>query len=221
MNPPPVVPYSPEHHTDTNAQSPTDSLSQPDVHHSTHAEPQQPSHTHPRVPVNPDPWYQPNPHYPSPTDPRYPRYSERINHPDGRYSIYTTQPRPVYPDGRYLVTSYRRPPPPVPQTPVHHHASGPGVRKTTFKCLPHKLQFNSIPPTYQDLESSLWCFHSSTWSLWTAPRRASWKASAGQTSCASPRLRLSVWRVHSGPSFLQDYKISRASCAGQTGTVCQ
>lgn len=88
--------------------------------HATQTNPQNPDSRH-----HPDSQYQPDARYPSQTDPRFPSYTERLDHPDGRYSVHTVQERPA-------VTPQRRPPPPVPQTPVHHHASGPGVREATL-----------------------------------------------------------------------------------------
>lgn len=135
VEPPPVVPYSPDHHSHIDFQSPPDShsQSQPDGHHPTHTEPRYPSNPDPRYTTHPDPRYQPDPRYPAQTDPRFPSYTERQNQPDGRYSVHTTQDRPAHPDSRYAVTPQRRPPPPVPHIPVHHHASGPGVREATLK----------------------------------------------------------------------------------------
>uniref|UniRef100_A0A8C2Z600 Collagenase NC10/endostatin domain-containing protein n=2 Tax=Cyclopterus lumpus TaxID=8103 RepID=A0A8C2Z600_CYCLU len=51
----------------------------------------------------------------------------RINHPDGRFPGNPAQERPAYPETRHPVTPQRRPPPHVPQSPVHHHTSGPGL----------------------------------------------------------------------------------------------
>lgn len=64
----------------------------------------------------PDTPYQTDLVYPQPSNPRYPSYSDRLNQPDGRYL-----------DPRYTVTRPQRPPPPVPQGPVHRHASGPAL----------------------------------------------------------------------------------------------
>lgn len=120
VEPPPVVPYPPDRHSKT-ASSATQGFHQP-----THPNPHDPSGPYHRHTTNPDPQYQPDPRYPAPTDPRFPSYSERLNQPDGRYSVHTTQQRPTYPDTRYPVSTPRRPP--VPQTPPHRHSSGPGVR---------------------------------------------------------------------------------------------
>lgn len=142
------VSYYSDHQSNTgtsvhSSQNSPDSLApQPDPHHSTQTHPQNPdatypTHSDPRY--HPDSQYQPDPRYPSPTDPRFPSYTERLNYPDGRYPV---QEPPVYPDGRYAVTPQRRPPPPVLQTPVHHHTSGPGVRESTNFSL-SKLQLLS------------------------------------------------------------------------------
>lgn len=124
VEPPPVVLYSPDSNTDT---SQPESPVQPDPHPPIHHKPQDP---YSQQPTDPDPHNHPDPRYPAPTDPRYPSYTERINRPDGRYSGHTTQERPTYPYHRYPVTTPRRPP--VPETPVHRHTSGPGVRCSCF-----------------------------------------------------------------------------------------
>lgn len=138
VEPPPVVPYSPNHqsNTDTFAHNSQrqpevhpDSGHRPDLNHPTHPGPRYPSNPDSQYPThpNPDARYQPDPQYPAPKDPRFPSYSDRLNQPDSRYSVYTTQERPAYPDTRNAVTPQRRPPPPLPQSPVHHHTSGPAV----------------------------------------------------------------------------------------------
>lgn len=166
MEPPPVVPYSPDHrsNTDTSAHDPQrppespvhpDSWHRPDPHQPTEPKPQNPSIPYHRHPTHPDPRYQPDPRYPAPTDPRFPSYTERLNQPDGRYSIHTTQDRPAYPNPRYTVTPPRRRP--VPENPVHHHTSGPGVRDATFK---HSHLCSSF---YCEIKSYYWArFRSST-----------------------------------------------------------
>lgn len=111
MEPPPVVFYSP----DSTSTSQPESPAQPDPH-SQH-------------PTHPDRRHHPDPRYPAPTDPRYPSYAERESQPDGRYSIHTTQDRPTYPHHHPFTTPRR---PPVPEIPLHRHASGPAVRRSTF-----------------------------------------------------------------------------------------
>ncbi|MED6291793.1 hypothetical protein CHARACLAT_027289 [Characodon lateralis] len=64
----------------------------------------------------PDTQYQTDLLYPQPSNPRYPSYTDRFNQPDGRYL-----------DPRYPVTRPRRPPPSVPQVPIHRHTSGPAL----------------------------------------------------------------------------------------------
>lgn len=113
VEPPPVVSYSPDHHSNIHPLLPA----QPDHHHPFQPDPRYyPNFHHPS---------QPDPHYPAPTDPRFPSYTDRINQPDGRY----TQDRTYYPDSRYPVTPQRPPyrPTSAAQGPVHHHTSGPGL----------------------------------------------------------------------------------------------
>lgn len=141
VEPPPVILYSPEHRSNvsTHESQPASPVQpephQPNLYQPTHPKPEEP---YPRQPTNPDPRYQPNPRYPVPTDPRYPSYTERLNQPDGRYSIHTTQERPTYPYSRYPVTTPRRPP--VPEIPVHRHTSGPGVRQIRSLNTPLSVQ---------------------------------------------------------------------------------
>lgn len=198
VEPPPVVLYS----TDSNTPQP-ESPVQPDPHPPIHHKPQDP---HSQQPTHPDPHYHPDPRYPAPTDPRYPSYTERINRPDGRYSSHTTQERPTYPYHRYPVTTPRRPP--VPETPVHRHASGPGVRRSCFCsmfCCSRELM-------------TLHYSHSFTWLPWTPLRPELCGGSVVLTTCASHKLRPLEWRERSVPSSHPDSRTSTALSGKGTET---
>lgn len=118
VEPPPVVLYSPD--SNSGAFQP-ESPVQPEPHPPAHHKPPDPYSQHP---THPDTRYHPDPRYPAPTDPRYPSYTDRGNQPDGR----ATQDWPTY--QRYPLTTPQRPP--VPETPVHRHTSGPGVHRSPF-----------------------------------------------------------------------------------------
>lgn len=105
--PPPVVPYSPDLYNNP-------------------SEPVAPPHTDPRLYPTAHHPSQPDPHYPAPSDPRFPSYSDRINQPDGRYTVQTSQDRGYYPNSYFPVTPHR-PPYRPPAQDQHQHTAGPGL----------------------------------------------------------------------------------------------
>lgn len=111
---------------------------------------QQPHSPNPPDPrYHPDSRYQPDPQYSSPADPRFPSYRDQLDNLDGRYSVYNGQQSPVYPDVPYAVTPQRRPPPPNPHIPVHHHTSGPAVRESIVyihTCISNYNYYHTVKP---------------------------------------------------------------------------
>uniref|UniRef100_A0A3Q3KE47 Thrombospondin-like N-terminal domain-containing protein n=1 Tax=Monopterus albus TaxID=43700 RepID=A0A3Q3KE47_MONAL len=86
VEPPPVIPYYPDHSSQSQPASPvhpsSGHQSEPDPYY-----PQYPSNPDPRY--HPDSQYHPDPRYPAPTNPRFPSYGDRLNQPDGRYFVHT------------------------------------------------------------------------------------------------------------------------------------
>lgn len=187
VQPPPVVHYSQDHTANNGAEQ----ISPP--HQPIEFPRSEPENR------NPNP---PDSRYP---DPRYPPYT------DSRYNPVQPEIRyPVQPE-RNPITPARRPSPPVNQPEGHTHTSGPGVSSVDFI-----TTFAKVPFVYLLFWRHFLSLCSCILLPWILHKWGTWEAFVGQTSCASSRLGPWVWREHSEPSCLPNFRISTVSSANPT-----